>query len=171
MRLSLIVAVARNGVIGRDNELPWRLSADLRHFKRLTTGHPIVMGRRTWESIGRPLPGRRNVVLSRDPAFAAEGVEVFRGLEQALEALQGAEEVFVIGGAAIYAMALPRADRVYLTRVEAEVEGDTRFPDLDPAHWRRVAREEHRADERNELPYSFEIWEPRGKTLSAAADR
>ena len=161
MRLSLIAAVARNGVIGRDNDLPWRLSADLRHFRQLTTGHPIVMGRKTWESIGRPLPGRRNIVLSRDPDFVADGAEVFPALDEALGAVAEEEEVFIIGGAALYAGALPRADRLHLTRVDAEVEGDVHFPEFDGDRWVCVSRESHPADERNEYAYAFEVWEPR----------
>jgi dihydrofolate reductase len=159
--VALIAAVAANGVIGRDNRLPWRLPADLRRFKELTMGHALVMGRRTYESIGRPLPGRVTVVLTRDPAFMAPpGALAARSLEEALAAAAaatpGAGEVFVAGGAEVYAQALPRADRLYLTRVEAEVEGDARFPDLDPARWRLAAAE------RLDLgPPScrFEVWE------------
>jgi len=161
MRLSLIAAVALNGVIGRDNDLPWRLSADLRHFKRLTTGHPIVMGRRTHESIGRPLPDRRNLVLSRDPAFVPRGVEIHRSLEAALAAVQDSAEAFVIGGAALYAATLPIADRIYLTRVQAHVEGDTYFPEIDQRRWCCTESETHEADAANEFPFAFEVWERR----------
>lgn len=158
-RLVLVAAVAENSVIGRDGGLPWHLPADLRHFKRLTMGRPVVMGRRTWEEVGRPLPGRRNVVLTRRPGFVAEGAEVHDSLEAALEALEEAEEVHVIGGAGLYALALVRADRLELTRVHAEPDGDTRFPDWDRSAWRRVASEHHPADERHPHAFTFETWE------------
>lgn len=160
-RVEIVVAVAENGVIGRDNDLPWRLSSDLRHFKALTTGHPIVMGRRTWESIGRPLPERRNVVLSRGWADPPPGVEVYRSLPEALRTLAAEERVFVIGGAALFREALALAERVHLTRVHGRPAGDVRFPDLDPAVWHRVAGERHAADERNEFDHTFEVWERR----------
>ena len=140
-RLTLIVARARNGVIGRDGALPWRLPEDLAHFKRTTMGHPIVMGRKTWESIGRPLPGRRSIVVSRQPGFEATGAEVAESLDAALALCAGAEEVFVIGGAQLYAEALPRADRLIVTEIDADFEGDTHFPATDPALWREAARE------------------------------
>jgi dihydrofolate reductase len=140
-RLTLIVARARNGVIGRDGALPWRLPEDLAHFRRTTMGHPIVMGRRTWESIGRPLPGRRNIVLSRQPGFVAAGAEVVADLEAALARCTGAAEVFVIGGAQLYAQAMPRAQRLVVTEIDADFDGDTVFPRPDPAQWREAARE------------------------------
>jgi dihydrofolate reductase len=140
-RLTLIVARARNGVIGRDGRLPWRLPEDLAFFKRTTMGHPIVMGRRTWESIGRPLPGRRNIVVSRQAGFAVAGAEVAASLAEALRLCEGGGEVFVIGGAQLYAEALPRADRLIVTEVDADFEGDTHWPAPDPAHWRESARE------------------------------
>lgn len=162
MRVSLIVAVAENGVIGRDNQLPWRLPADLKRFKALTLTHPVIMGRRTFESIGFPLPGRRNLVLSRDPQYSAPGIEPFGSLTEALEATRQAEEVFVLGGAAVFEEAIGHADRIYLTRVHTEVEGDTRFPELDPRIWRQIDDEPHAADTDNPLPYVFQIWERRG---------
>ena len=140
-RLTLIVARARNGVIGRDGTLPWRLPEDLAHFKRTTMGHPIVMGRRTWESIGRPLPGRRSIVVSRQAGFIAAGAEVVPSLDDALALCAGAEEVFVIGGAQLYRDALPRAERLIVTEIDADFEGDTHWPAPDPAHWRETARE------------------------------
>lgn len=161
MRLSLIYAVAENGVIGHENRLPWHLPADLRHFKRVTMGHPIIMGRLTFESIGRPLPGRRNVVLSRTPGYAPPGVEVQPGLGAALAALANHEEVFVIGGAAAFREALPLASTIHVTRVHAEVAGDVRLPELDPDVWKRVESESHPADADHPLPYSFERWERR----------
>ncbi|WP_193367751.1 dihydrofolate reductase [Pelagibius marinus] len=145
--LALIVARADNGVIGREGGLPWHLSGDLKFFKAQTLGKPVVMGRKTFQSIGRPLPGRPNLVITRDPAFHAEGVEVFPDTEAALARAQdlaadsGAAEVMVIGGGQIYELTLPLARRVYLTEVHASPEGDTRFPDLDPALWEEVRRD------------------------------
>jgi dihydrofolate reductase len=140
-RLSVIVARARNGVIGRDGTLPWHLSEDLRHFKRTTLGHPIVMGRRTWESIGRPLPGRRSIVLTRNTRWTAPGVERADSLAQALAMCEGAAEAFVIGGAALFAEALPLAQRLFLTEIDADFEGDTFFPPIDLSAWRETSRE------------------------------
>jgi dihydrofolate reductase len=153
--VTLVAAVAENGVIGRAGRLPWRLPADLRHFRRLTTGHTVVMGRRTQEEIRRPLAGRRNIVLTRRPGFRAEGFEVAGSLEAALALAAGEPEVFVIGGGEVYCEALPRADRMVLTHVHAAVEGDTRFPAFDPAGWRVVGEELHPADEAN--PHRFTI--------------
>ena len=159
MRITLVAAVAENGVIGRDGALPWRLSGDLRRFRELTTGHHVVMGRRTWESIGRPLPGRTNVVLSRDPFFRPEhaSVVVEPSLEDAIEhaRLAGDTELFVIGGAEVYARALPLADRIELTRVAARVEGDVHFPALDALDWTQSPPEHHPADDRNEHSFAF----------------
>lgn len=141
--LALIAAVAENGVIGRAGGLPWHLPEDLRHFRRVTTGHAIIMGRRTWESIGRPLPKRRNIVVSRRLAEAPPGVELARDLDEALRmARQTDREPIVIGGAALYAAALPRATRLYLTEVHRRVEGDTYFPAFDRGEWREVERRE-----------------------------
>ena len=140
-RLTLIVARARNGVIGRDGSLPWRLPEDLAFFKRTTMGRPIVMGRRTWESIGRPLPGRRSIVVSRQAGLAAAGAEVVPSLDDALRLCGDSPEVFVIGGAQLYAEALPRADRLIVTEIDADFEGDTHWPAPDPAQWRESARE------------------------------
>ncbi len=158
MIVNLVVARADNGVIGRDNALPWRIPADLQHFKRLTLGKPIVMGRRTFESIGRPLPGRLNIVLTRDPDWQAEGVTVAASLSDALAA--DVPEVAVIGGAQVYAEALPFATHVHLTEVHAAPEGDTVLPAFDPAEWRETAREDHAAD--GDTPgYSFVTLERR----------
>lgn len=140
-QLILIVAYASNRVIGRDNALPWRLRGDLAHFKRTTLGHPIVMGRKTWESLGRPLPGRQNIVITRDPAYAAGGATVVHTLEEALAAAGDAAQVFVIGGAQIYAAALDRADTLIATEVHADVPGDAWFPPLPPGQWRESSRE------------------------------
>jgi dihydrofolate reductase len=157
--VSAIAAMAENRVIGSNNGLPWHLPADLSRFKALTMGHTVILGRRTFESIGRPLPGRRLVVLTRNPAYAREGIAVAGSLDQAL-ALAGEEpEVFVAGGGEIFRLALPRIDRVYLTVVHAAVEGDTTFPDLAAGEWRLVEDVRHRADERNPYDYSFRRYE------------
>jgi dihydrofolate reductase len=140
-RITLIVARARNGVIGRDGKLPWRLPEDLAFFKRTTMGQPIVMGRRTWESIGRPLPGRRSIVVSQQAGFVAAGAEVVPSLDEALRLCAGSEEMFVIGGAQLYAEALPSADRLIVTEIDADFEGDTHWPAPDAAQWREAARE------------------------------
>jgi dihydrofolate reductase len=143
-------------VIGRDNALPWHLPDDLRRFKALTMGRPMLMGRRTYESIGRPLPGRTSVVLTRDTAWrAAEGVLVVHSLQEALERTRDAPELVVIGGAEVFRLALPHARRVHLTEVHADIEGDVRLPPFGPPEWREVAREEHPADERHAWPMSF----------------
>jgi len=154
-RLAIIVAVADNGVIGRDNDLPWRLRDDLRRFKALTTGHTVIMGRRTYESIGRPLPDRRNIVLSRNADFAPAGVEVFQDLDSALAAAASEARVFVLGGRGVFAEALPHTDVLHLTRVHAEVDGDVYFPELELAAWVLEHSERHPADEHNEHPFSF----------------
>jgi dihydrofolate reductase len=154
-RLELVVAAARNGVIGRDNGLPWRLPADLAHFKRVTLGHPILMGRRTWDSIGRPLPGRQNIVLTRDPAFRAAGATVVHSLAAARAAAAGADRLMVIGGAQLYRECLGAADVLHLTEVDADVDGDARFPAWRRDDWQEVWREAHPADERHAYPYSF----------------
>ena len=160
MIVSLIAAVAANGVIGRDGDLPWRLSDDLRHFKAMTLGKPVIMGRKTWQSIGRPLPGRRNIVVSRDAAFTAQGVEIVASIDAALAAIAGAEEAMVIGGGAIYAQALARADRLYITDVHAEIEGDVHFPPFDRAAWRETARADRPASDGNPA-FSFVTLERR----------
>ncbi len=154
--VAIIAAIANNGIIGRDNDLPWRLSDDLRRFKSLTLGHPVVMGRLTYESMGRPLPGRHNIVLSRSPGFAAAGVEVRGELVQALAAVADAEVAFILGGRRLFAAALPLADRLYLTRVHAEVDGDVYFPELALSEWHLERSARHEADERNEHAFTFE---------------
>lgn len=156
---SLIVARAANGIIGKDNGMPWHLPADLAHFKRTTMGRPVIMGRRTWESIGRPLPGRRNVVVTRNTGFLAPGAEVVGSLEDAWRVLADADEVFVIGGGQLYAETLPGADRVYVTEIGKAIEGDTRFPDLDPSEWRETVLGEHAPDDRNAHPLRFRLLE------------
>jgi dihydrofolate reductase len=155
MKLSLIAAMADNRVIGHENRLPWHLPADLQHFKAITLGKPVLMGRKTWESIGRPLPGRTNVVITRDASYQAEGCVVAHSLEEAVGAAGEALEVMVIGGAQLYRQALPLAETLYLTLVHAEFRGDTRFPAWRPEEWRETARIDHEADDRNPHAYSF----------------
>ena len=147
----LVVAAADNGVIGKDGAMPWHLPADLRRFKRITTGKPVIMGRKTFESIGKPLPGRHNIVLTRDPRFRAPGATLAPNLAEAIAAAgldprARADELMVIGGAEIYALARPIATRIELTRIHVSPDGDTWFPDPDPADWREAAREDHAAD-------------------------
>lgn len=154
-RLTLVVAATDGGVIGKGGGMPWHLPADLAHFKRITMGHPVVMGRKTFTSIGRPLPGRLNVVVTRDRTFAADGVTVVHSLDDALTACAGADEVMVIGGGELYRAALPRASRIHLTRVHAALDGDTYFPALDPAEWHASAREERAADDRHAHALTF----------------
>ncbi|GJG96494.1 dihydrofolate reductase [Cupriavidus pauculus] len=156
--LTLIVARARNGVIGRDNTLPWRLPEDLQHFKRTTLGAPIVMGRKTWDSIGRPLPGRRNIVVSRNRGLKLEGAEVVGSLEDAQRLCVGVEQVFLIGGAQLYAEALPSADRLIVTEIDADVPGDAFFPAVDRSTWMEVSRETHHS-ESNGFDYAFVTYE------------
>ncbi|MEP6608558.1 MAG: dihydrofolate reductase [Burkholderiaceae bacterium] len=154
-RITLIAARARNGVIGRDNRIPWKIPGEQAYFKRVTTGHTIVMGRRTWESIGRPLPARRNIVISRDRHYAAPGAEVVDSLDDALALSADDGEIFIIGGAQLYALALPRADRILLTEIDAEFEGDTFFPPFDASQWRAVSREHHHPSADRAFAYSI----------------
>ncbi len=144
--ISLIAAVARDGTIGDGNTIPWRIPGEQKYFRSMTTGHPIIMGRKTHESIGRVLLGRRNGVGSRDRAYRAEGCEVFPSLESALAACRGANEVFLIGGGELYRAGLPLAARLYLTEIHADFAGDTRFPDFDKSRWKLVSREPHQSE-------------------------
>jgi dihydrofolate reductase len=160
------VARARNGVIGRDGDLPWRLKSDLKLFKATTLGKPVIMGRKTWDSLPRrPLPGRTNIVLSRDGSFEPEGAIACERFEEAVGIAReqaeedGAEEICVIGGAALFTLALPKAKRLYLTEVEAEVPGDVLFPPFDEAGWREVRREAHSAGEGDDYPFVFRVLE------------
>ncbi|CAA0116108.1 Dihydrofolate reductase type 3 [Halioglobus japonicus] len=164
-RTAIIVAVADNGVIGKDNALPWKLSEDMQHFKRITMGKPVVMGRKTYESIGKPLPGRTNIVVSRNAGFRAEGVALVRSLEEAL-ALAGevaerdaVEEIIVMGGAQIYAEAIPLADRMYITEVHGDVEGDAVLCEIDWRFWREATRDKRIAQPPNSYDYSFVCYE------------
>ncbi|HVI51075.1 MAG TPA: dihydrofolate reductase [Candidatus Sulfotelmatobacter sp.] len=154
--ISMIVAVAANGTIGKDNKMPWHLSEDLKYFKRVTMGKPVVMGRKTYESIGKPLPGRPNVVITRDPHWSVDGVEITHSVADALalaERLAGGGEVMVIGGGEIFNAAAARAQRLYYTEIKAAYDGDAFFPKPDPALWREVSRDEHDG----EPPYAFLI--------------
>ena len=153
--VSLLVAATENGVIGRDNGMPWHLPDDLKHFKALTLGKPVLMGRRTFDSIGRPLPGRTNLVLTRAVDWAVPGATAVPDLDAALRAAGTAAELVVAGGAQVYALALPRASRLYLTRIHAVIEGDTRFPDLDLSSWHETSRELHPVDARHAFAMSF----------------
>jgi len=157
VEITLVAAVADNGVIGAEGKMPWHLPADLAHFKAVTMGKPVLMGRLTWTSIGKPLPGRDNLVLSRNPAWRAEGARRVASLDEALRVTEqaGARELMVIGGAEVYRQALPRARRIYLTRVHAEPWGDTLFPELDPDAWREVSRREQLSDEKNPWDLTF----------------
>ncbi len=161
MKISIIVAMADNGVIGRDNTLPWRLSADLRRFKALTMGHHLLVGRKTYESIGRPLPGREMIVVSRGRPRLPDGVHLSGSVEEAIERARtyDEDELFVAGGASIYATVLPQCDRIYMTHVHAPVDGDVLFPDIDFAAWTEASREEVAADENNEHRTSFVVYD------------
>src|SRR5688572_29322982 len=165
MRVSIIAALSSNNVIGRDNEIPWHLSTDLKRLKALTMGHHMIMGRRTYESIGRPLPGRVFVVITRQPDFAAGGVQVVHSLEDAIRvaADAGDDEPFIAGGTEVYAQAIHRADRMYLTRVHAEVEGDAFFPDFDDvSEWQLTDSEHFDAGEKDDYPFSFLTYDRAG---------
>ena len=161
MIISTIVAVAKNNVIGKDNDIPWYLPADLKYFKKITTGHHIVMGRKCYESIGRPLPKRTNVVVTRNPFFIASGCLITHNVAEAVELAEanGEEEVFIIGGGQIYEIALPHVDRIYLTEVDVEVEGDIFFPTIDPNNWNLIKETKNKSDEKNEYDYTFKILE------------
>ena len=157
MRLSIIAAMERNRLIGRNGTLPWRLSADLKHFKEITMGKPVIMGRKTHESIGRPLPYRENVVLTRDPGFIAEGCTVMTSLDDIYQQFSHVDEIMIMGGADLYRQTLHRANRMYLTLVHAELEGDTWFPEFNLEDWHEIDRQDHTADKNNEYDYSFVI--------------
>lgn len=155
MIITFVVAAAANNAIGKDNQLLWNLPTDLKHFKKITSGHTIIMGRKTFDSMGKPLPNRRNIVITRNKDLKIEGAEVTKSLNEALELCNNEAEVFVIGGAEIYKAALERTDKIYLTRVHKSFNGDAYFPDLNPDKWVEVAREDHLADEKNPIDFSF----------------
>ena len=154
-RLSIIVAMAQNRTIGINNTLPWRIPADLQHFKRLTMGHHMIMGRKTFDSIGKPLPGRTTVVVTRTPDLAIAGCHITHSLEQAIAACAGDDRVFIVGGAELYAQALPLVDTLFITEIQQEVEGDAHFPELNPSDWREVSREIHQQATPQTLHYHF----------------
>ncbi|MDE1988969.1 MAG: type 3 dihydrofolate reductase [Betaproteobacteria bacterium] len=154
-RLSLIVAMTENRIIGANNAMPWHLPADLAFFKATTLGHPVIMGRKTFESIGRALPGRRNIVVSRNPGYLAEGCDTVTDMAQSLQQAGPAPEIFVIGGAQLFELALPQAHRIYLTRIHATLDGDTFFPELDAAEWQEISRQHHPRDPKNAFDLTF----------------
>ena len=153
--ISLIVAMANNRVIGKDNDMPWHLPADLAHFKAVTLGKPIIMGRKTYESIGRPLPGRKNIVISRNSNYKLEGCETVCSLEEAMELVSDVEELMIIGGGYLYSQTLSQADRLYLTFIDLDVDGDTQFPEFEHLQLTEVKRERHLKDEKNPYDYQF----------------
>lgn len=161
MRIAQIVAVAQNGVIGKDNDLIWRLSNDLKYFKNITTGHHIIMGRKNYESIGRPLPNRTSIIITRNPNYKAEGCIVVNSLEKAIEIAKtnGDDEAFIIGGGEIYNMSMNLVNRIYYTEVHESFEGDTFYPELDKSTWNEISREKHSSDEKNAHDYSFVIYD------------
>lgn len=161
MQLSAITAAGRNNVIGKDNRLPWHMPADMRYFKTTTLGHVVIMGRKTYDSFGKALPGRTNIVITRQPDFQREDAQVFHSLEEAIRKARDLEEteVFILGGAQIYHASLPLLDRIYLTRIYGDFDGDAFFPEIDPRDWKLVGETPHEADEKNHYPYSFQVWE------------
>jgi dihydrofolate reductase len=172
-RIALIWAMARNRIIGRENSLPWRLPVDMQHFRQLTLHHPVLMGRKTFESLRRPLPDRTNIIISRDPSYSAPGILVAHTIDEALKVARqhlpaGDPQIFVIGGENLYAQMLPRADRLYVTLVDADVDGDARFPEFDWSEWREIGRQRHLADENNPYACTFVSLE---RKMPRAADR
>ena len=159
MIISLIAAVSKNNVIGSDNKLLWHLPADLKHFKAITSGHTVIMGRKTYESIGKPLPNRRNIIVTRQESFNAPGCDLAPNLQEAVDMCSNKEEVFIIGGGEIYKQAIHAADKIYLTRIYKEFEGDTRFPDFSLSEWKLNNYLRHHADEKNLFEYSFSEYE------------
>lgn len=157
MKISSIVAASENNAIGKDNDLMWNLPDDMKFFKQKTTGHPIIMGRKTYDSMGKPLPRRVNIVLTRNNDFTAEGVEVFHDIEPAIEFAKklDQDEIFIIGGAKIYELAMPYIDRIYLTRVHGNFEGEVYFPELKAENWETISKEYHPADERHDFSFTF----------------
>jgi dihydrofolate reductase len=158
MTLTIVVAISENRAIGKDNKLLWRLPKDLKHFKEITTGHTIIMGRKTYESVGKPLPNRRNIIITRQ-AITIEGCEVVNSIDAAIDLCKDEQEVFIVGGSEIYKQAMKLTDRIYLTIVHKQFEADSFFPEIDPKEWKEVHREDHEPDEKNLLPYSFITYE------------
>jgi dihydrofolate reductase len=174
MTLSIIVILSTNNVIGRDNKLPWHMPADLKRFKSLTMGHHVLMGRRTFDEIRKPLPGRVNVVITHDPHFGPEGVAIARSIDEAVSKAEAAgdSEIFLIGGGEIFKQVIHRADRMYITRIHADIEGDTYFPEFDDVNeWKLVDAEHFEADEKNAYPYSFLTYERAGSGEAPAFEQ
>jgi len=160
--LSLIVATANNNIIGKENTMPWHLPADLAYFKRVTLGKPVIMGRKTFESIGFPLPGRKNIVISRNLDYSAKGIQVVGSVDEALDLVTDVEEVMVIGGATIYQHCLAQADRLYVTHINADIEGDTKFPEYDTnTNWEKTSSEQYLADDKNAYNLDFCVYQKR----------
>lgn len=154
MIVTIVAAIAENYAIGKNNQLLWHMPADLKHFKQITTGHTVIMGRKTYDSVGKPLPNRRNIVVTRQD-IRIEGCEVVKSVDQALELCAGQHEVFIVGGAEIYKLALSKTDRIYLTIIHHSFDADTLFPQINYKEWKETSREDHQPDERNKFPYSF----------------
>lgn len=161
LKISLIVAAANNNVIGVNNQMPWHLPNDFKYFKENTLNHSIIMGRKTYDSIGKPLPGRRNIILTRDQEYQNPEVDIANSIQEVLNYCRDEREIFIIGGAEIFKQALALANRVLLTRVHAEIEGDTYFPELNPADWNLVSQDMHFKDEKHAYDYTSEVWEKR----------
>lgn len=159
MQVSIIVAMDRNRVIGKNDTLPWHIASDLQNFKKITMGKPIVMGRKTHESIGRPLPGRENIILTRDQNYHAEGCTVLQSMDEIFEYCKDVDEIMITGGSEIYQHTLDQASRLYLTEVHTEIDGDTFFPEFDRTEWKEISREDFKADEENDYDYSFVVLE------------
>jgi len=155
MTISLVAAAGNNNVIGSNNKLPWKMPADMKFFMNLTIGHPVIMGRKTYESFGRPLKERRNIVISRDESLKIEGCEVVHSLEDALKLAKGTEEIFIIGGAEIYRQSMDIANKIYLTRIYHDFEGDSYFPSVDDKNWKETSHLEQKTDEKNPYPFAF----------------
>lgn len=153
--ISLVAAMAKNRIIGKDNKMPWHLPADLKHFKAVTMANPIVMGRKTYESIGRPLPGRQNVIISRNPDYKVDGCDVVNSIETVIEQLSGHEEIMIIGGGFLYSQMIDQADKLYLTFIDLEIDGDTRFPEFEYLDLKETANEYHSSDDKNPHNYRF----------------
>ncbi|MDH5358327.1 MAG: type 3 dihydrofolate reductase [Gammaproteobacteria bacterium] len=165
MKLAIIVATDEQGLIGKNNDLPWKLSADLQYFRRVTMGKPLIMGRSTYESIGRPLPGRKNIVVTKKQNYQLEGCTVVHSIEDAIQSCDNAEEVMVMGGASLYEQFLPRANKLYLTLIHACLEGDTWFPEWNLEDWYEIDREDYLSDDKNDYPYSFIVYERKNNLI------
>jgi dihydrofolate reductase len=157
--ISLLVAMDNNRTIGKNNDLPWYLPADLKYFKKVTMGHPIVMGRKTYESIGRPLPGRENIIITRDKSYDIESAQVVHSIQEAIDVTKDEDEVFVIGGAEIFKQYMPDSDRLYITQIEHDFDGDTFFPEINYAEWKIISKEKGIKDEKNPYDYYFMIYD------------